>query len=101
MLDYSGCLLHGLRQMGADDVFESLRTHHLRPALPPLRGVAGLAWGHAVAPSTPAQDYRLHVRAWQHHFAGDLRPGGARARAGLLPGGDGAAEPSRRVLTSS
>jgi hypothetical protein len=22
-----------------------------------------------VAPSTPTQDYRLHVRAWQHHFA--------------------------------
>jgi hypothetical protein len=22
-----------------------------------------------VAPSTPVQDYRLHVRAWQHHFA--------------------------------
>ena len=22
-----------------------------------------------MAPSTPVQDYRLHVRAWQHHFA--------------------------------
>jgi hypothetical protein len=22
-----------------------------------------------VASSTPGQDYRLHVRAWQHHFA--------------------------------
>mgnify|MGYP003733307233 CR=1 FL=1 len=29
----------------------------------------GSAWGHPVAPSTPAQDYRLHVRAWQHYFA--------------------------------
>jgi hypothetical protein len=29
----------------------------------------GSTWGHAVAPSTPVQDYRLHVRAWQHHFA--------------------------------
>ena len=29
----------------------------------------GCPWGHAVAPSTPVQDYRLHVRAWQHHFA--------------------------------
>src|SRR5881409_2144904 len=25
--------------------------------------------GHAVAPSTPVQDFRLHVSAWQHHFA--------------------------------
>jgi hypothetical protein len=29
----------------------------------------GTAWGHAVAPSTPVQDFRLHVQAWQHHFA--------------------------------
>ena len=29
----------------------------------------GAPWGHAVAPSTPVQDYRLHVKAWQHHFA--------------------------------
>ena len=29
----------------------------------------GTPWGHAVAPSTPVQDFRLHVRAWQHHFA--------------------------------
>ena len=28
-----------------------------------------MPWGHAVAPSTPVQDYRLHVEAWQHHFA--------------------------------
>jgi len=34
-----------------------------------MRGVARLPLGHAVAPSTPVQDYRLHVRAWQHHFA--------------------------------
>ena len=29
----------------------------------------GTAWGHAVAPSTPVQDYRRHVSAWQQHFA--------------------------------
>ena len=29
----------------------------------------GAPWGHAVAPSTPSQDYRLHVKAWQNHFA--------------------------------
>jgi hypothetical protein len=31
--------------------------------------VARFHLGHAVAPSTPVQDYRLHVRAWQHHLA--------------------------------
>src|SRR5436189_564104 len=69
MLDYSGCLLHGLRAMGLDDVFDNLKRITLEP---PYRGwVQGLgtAWGHAVAPSTPVQDFRLHVSAWRHHFA--------------------------------
>ncbi|MFK5969748.1 MAG: hypothetical protein QM487_06460 [Candidatus Marithrix sp.] len=69
MLEYSGTLLHGLRQMGLDDVLDSLKTitldHNYRRAVEWL----GCPWGHAVAPSTPIQDYRLHVLAWQHHFA--------------------------------
>jgi hypothetical protein len=69
MLDYSGCLFHGLAQMGANDVLDRLKliTHDAR-----YRHCVewlGTTWGHAVAPSTPVQDFRLHVRAWQHHFA--------------------------------
>jgi hypothetical protein len=69
MLEYSGTLLWGLRQMGANDVFDALALItgdiRYRQAVEWL----GCPWGHAVAPSTPAQDYRLHVRAWQHYFA--------------------------------
>ncbi len=69
MLDYSGTLLHGLHRMGADDVLDALRRlttdEHTRDAVEWL----GTAWGHAVAPSTPVQDFRLHVRAWQQYFA--------------------------------
>jgi hypothetical protein len=69
MLEYSGTLLHGLRQMGLNDVFDNLKRitcdHRYRRAVEWL----GCPWGHAVAPSTPVQDFRLHVRAWQHHFA--------------------------------
>ena len=69
MLDYSGTLLHGLRRMGLGNVIDALRTitcnRDHRRAVEWL----GAPWGHAVAPSTPVQDYRLHVRAWQHHFA--------------------------------
>jgi Glycosyl hydrolase family 57 len=69
MLEYSGVLLHGLRQMGANDVLDALAgittSGRNRQAVEWL----GCPWGHAVAPSTPVQDYRLHVRAWQHHFA--------------------------------
>lgn len=69
MLDYSGCLLDGLLQMGADDVIESLRTITCEPAYRGCVEWLATPWGHAVAPSTPVQDYRLHVRAWQHFFA--------------------------------
>jgi hypothetical protein len=69
MLDYSGCLLHGLRAMGLNDVFDNLKRITLDPAYRRSVEWLGTAWGHAVAPSTPVQDFRLHVRAWQHHFA--------------------------------
>ena len=69
MLEYSGTLLHGLRKMGLNDVFDILKRitcdHRYRRAVEWL----GCPWGHAVAPSTPTQDFRLHVIAWQHHFA--------------------------------
>jgi hypothetical protein len=55
--------------MGLHDVFESLATITRDPAHRPHVEWLGAPWGHAVAPSTPVQDYRLHVRAWQHHFA--------------------------------
>jgi hypothetical protein len=69
MLEYSGTLLHGLRIMGADDVIDSLKR--ITCSADCRRSVEwlGSPWGHAVAPSTPVQDFRLHVRAWQHHFA--------------------------------
>jgi len=69
MLDYSGSLLHGLRAMGLDDVFDNLKRITLDPAFANSTEWLGTAWGHAVAPSTPVQDFRLHVSAWQHHFA--------------------------------
>jgi len=69
MLDYSGTLLHGLRAMGHNDVIDALKTitcdRQYRRAVEWL----GTPWGHAVAPSTPVQDFRMHVRAFQHHFA--------------------------------
>ena len=93
MLEYSGVLLHGLRQMGTHDVLDALAgitaSERDRQAVEWL----GCPWGHAVAPSTPVQDCRLHVRAWQHHFAAlfglDAQPGPR-----LLPLGDGPAQPA-------
>lgn len=69
MLEYSGTLFHGLRQMGLDHVFEALRRIAVDPRYRRAVEWLGMPWGHAVAPSTPVQDYRLHVKAWQQHFA--------------------------------
>ncbi len=69
MLEYSGTLLYGLRQMGEDGVLEALKGITQNPQYNWAVEWLGMPWGHAVAPSTPVQDYRLHVQAWQHHFA--------------------------------
>ncbi|WP_133719218.1 polysaccharide deacetylase family protein [Methylocaldum gracile] len=69
MLEYSGTLFYGLREMGLHDVFDNLKTITVNPDYRRAVEWLGAPWGHAVAPSTPVQDYRLHVKAWQHHFA--------------------------------
>ncbi|MDJ0806928.1 MAG: glycosyl hydrolase family 57 [Gammaproteobacteria bacterium] len=69
MLEYSGTLFHGLRKMGHDWVIDKLKAITCDPALAHFAEWLGMPWGHAVAPSTPVQDYRRHVLAWQQHFA--------------------------------
>jgi hypothetical protein len=69
MLDYSGCLLYGLRDMARGDVIDSLRRINSQPEYRRCVEWLGTAWGHPVAPSTPVQDFRLHVMAWQQDFA--------------------------------
>ncbi len=69
MLEYSGTLLYGLREMGAHDVLDALRLITVEPRVRDAVEWLGCPWGHAVAPSTPVQDYRLHVRSWQQYFA--------------------------------
>jgi hypothetical protein len=69
MLDYSGTLFLGLRTQGAHETIDLLRRITLEPRYRRAVEWLGASWGHAVAPSTPPADFRLHVRAWQHHFA--------------------------------
>jgi hypothetical protein len=68
MLDYSGTLLYGLAQMKQDTVLKKLQ--HLTVDQNCVDAVEwlGTAWGHAVAPSTPVQDFQLHVTSWRHYF---------------------------------
>ena len=69
MLEYSGTLLFGLRQMGAHQVLEKLKAITTDDRYRECVEWVGCPWGHAVAPSTPVFDYRRHVKAFQHHFA--------------------------------
>jgi hypothetical protein len=69
MLDYSGELLFGLRQMGRGDILDALRTLATDERLVPSVEWLGTMWGHAVVSSTPVPDVPLHLRAWQQQFA--------------------------------
>ncbi|MBC6455150.1 MAG: glycosyl hydrolase family 57 [Hormoscilla sp. SP5CHS1] len=69
MLDYSGNLLWGLRQMGRGDIIEKLQGITCDRAYQPHVEWLGTMWSHAVVPSTPIPDIKLHVQAWQQQFA--------------------------------
>jgi hypothetical protein len=49
MLDYSGCLLHGLRAMGLNDVFDHLKKITLDPAYQRNAEWLGTAWANPMA----------------------------------------------------
>ena len=69
MLDYSGNLLWGLRQMGRSDIIENLKRITCDPTYQPYVEWLGSMWSHSVVPSTPIPDIKLHIQAWLHHFA--------------------------------
>lgn len=68
MLDYSGNLFWAFRQMGREDIITDLKRL-CEPQYQPYIEWMGTMWSHAVVPSTPIPDIKLHIQAWQHHFA--------------------------------
>ncbi|PZU96365.1 MAG: glycosyl hydrolase family 57 [Pseudanabaena sp.] len=69
MLDYSGNLLWGLQQMQRHDVLDNLKKITCDRQYQPYVEWLGTMWSHAVIPSTPIPDIKLHIQAWQSHFA--------------------------------
>ena len=69
MLDYSGNLLWGFQQMGRDDLLNNLKKITCDAQYQPYVEWLGTMWSHAVIPSTPIPDLKLHIQAWQHYFA--------------------------------
>ena len=68
MLDYSGNLLWGLKQMDREDILTSLKLLTCDETIHPHVEWLGTFWSHAVASSTPPSDFKLQISAWQHHF---------------------------------
>ncbi|WOD41248.1 glycosyl hydrolase family 57 [Nodosilinea sp. E11] len=85
MLDYSGTLLWGLQQMDRQDILAKLRRLACDPTYQPYVEWLGTCWGHAVVPSTPVPDLKLHIRAWQHHFAALFGPEALARVRGFSP----------------
>lgn len=69
MLDYSGNLFWGLEQMKRDDILSKLRSITIKPEYQKNVEWLGTMWSHSVVPSTPLADVKLHITAWQEHFA--------------------------------
>lgn len=69
MLDYSGNLLWGLQQMNREDILNHLKRITCDVTYQPYVEWLGTMWSHAVVPSTPIPDIKLHIQAWQQHFA--------------------------------
>ncbi len=69
MLDYSGNLLWALEQMQRQDILDKLRRIACDQRYQLQVEWLGTMWSHAVVPSTPVPDLKLHIQAWQHQFA--------------------------------
>ncbi|MDX2271802.1 MAG: glycosyl hydrolase family 57 [Cyanobacteriota bacterium] len=85
MLDYSGNLLWGLQQMGRQDILDALIPLACEATYQPHVEWLGTLWSHAVVPSTPIPDLKLHMQAWQHQFAAIFGEAALRRVKGFSP----------------
>jgi len=69
MLDYSGNLLLGLEEMERGQAIDDLKLITNDKKYRNYVEWLGTMWSHAVVTSTPIPDIKLHIRAWQEHYA--------------------------------
>lgn len=69
MMDYSGNLLWGLRQINGGEALENLKKITCNKYYYPYVEWLGTMWSHSVVTSTPIPDIKLHMTAFRHHFA--------------------------------
>jgi hypothetical protein len=85
MLDYSGTLLWGFEQMQRQDILDSLRFLACDSQMQSHVEWLGTCWGHAVIPSTPIPDIKLHIQAWRQHFMALFGPEALQRVRGFSP----------------
>jgi hypothetical protein len=69
MMDYSGNLLWGLRQINGGQALENLKKITCDKKYYPYVEWLGTMWSHSVVTSTPVPDIKFHMTAFRHHFA--------------------------------
>ena len=69
MLDYSGNLLWGLKDMGEQKVLDNLKLITSDKKYWGYVEWLGTMWSHSTVSSTPVPDIKLHIKAWQENFA--------------------------------
>ena len=69
MLDYSGNLLWGLKQINDGYALDKLKKITVDKSYHKYAEWLGTMWSHAVVTSTPIPDIKLHMLAWRSHFA--------------------------------
>jgi len=69
MLDYSGNLLWGLKDMGEEKVLDNLKLVTCDRKYYKCVEWLGTMWSHSVVSSTPVPDIKLHIKEWQERFA--------------------------------
>jgi hypothetical protein len=68
MLDYSGNLLWGLKDMGEEKALDNLKLITCDKKYYNYVEWLGTMWSHSVVTSTPVPDIKLHIKAWQENF---------------------------------
>jgi len=69
MLDYSGNLLWGLKDMDEEKVLDNLKLVTCDKKYYKYAEWLGTMWSHSVVSSTPVPDIKLHIKEWQDYFA--------------------------------
>ncbi len=85
MLDYSGNLLWGLRQMDGGKALDELASVTNSSKYSKYIEWVGTMWSHAVVSSTPIPDIRLHIEAWRSHFGSIFGDSALAAVKGFSP----------------